>query len=151
THLDVWTLWVGFFIVAFLGDSMNFFIGYKIGPALLKTKIGHVIKPEQIKETEAFYEKHGPSAIILARYVPIIRTFAPFVAAVSGFPYKRFLKYSVIGSFSWASLAVWSGFFFGNIPFVNEHFTLILLAIVVITFLPAIFTFSKRDTKKAKI
>ncbi|EJO00593.1 VTT domain-containing protein [Oenococcus oeni] len=149
--LNVWALWVGFFLISLIGDSMNYFIGQTVGKKLLNTRIGHFIKPEQIRETEKFYEKHGAAAIILARYMPIIRTFAPFVAAGSGFPYSRFLKYSLIGTFSWSTIAVWCGFFFGNITFVHEHFTLIILAIIVVTFLPALIAFLKtHKTKKAK-
>ncbi len=148
--LDAWILWIGFFIVSLIGDSLNYFIGRTIGQKLLNTKIGHFIKPEQIKETEKFYEKHGAIAIILARYMPIIRTLAPFVAATSNFPYLRFFKYSLIGTFSWASIAVWAGYFFGNIPFVRKHFTMIILAIIVVTILPAVIGFIKTRTKKTK-
>ncbi|MCV3296046.1 VTT domain-containing protein [Oenococcus kitaharae] len=152
--LNVWALWAGFFAVSLIGDSLNYMIGHTIGQRFLATKIGsRFIKPQQVKDTEKFYEKHGALAIILARYMPIIRTLAPFVAATSDYSYLKFLKYSVLGTFSWATIAVWAGFFFGNIPFVHQHFTLIILAIVIVTLLPAVIAFlhTKISSKKAEI
>ena len=104
-------------------------------------------------EAEAFFEKHGAPAIILARYMPIIRTFAPFAAAGSGFPYRRFIRYSIVGCVSWVAICCSCGYFFGNLPFVQAHFSAIILAIIVVTLMPAVISFikSKLSNKSAQV
>ena len=121
------------------GDSLNFLIGHKIGKSLSNHSLfGKLIDKDSLERAEAFFEKHGAPAIILARFIPIIRTFAPFAAAGSGFPYKQFIRYSVIGCVIWVALCCGCGYFFGNLPFVQEHFSVIILAIIVVTLIPAV-------------
>lgn len=138
-HLSIWVFGLTFLIACLLGDSLNFFIGQRIGKSLSNHSLfGKLIDKESLAKTEKFFEKHGAPAIILARYMPIIRTFAPFAAAGSGFPYKHFFRFSIIGCISWVLICCSAGYFFGNIPFVQEHFSLIIIAIIVVSLIPAI-------------
>lgn len=138
-HLSIWVFGLTFLLACLLGDSLNFLIGQRIGKSLSNHSLfGKLIDKESLAKTEKFFEKHGAPAIILARYMPIIRTFAPFAAAGSGFPYKQFIHFSVIGCFSWVLICCSAGYFFGNIPFVQEHFSLIIIGIIVISLIPAV-------------
>lgn len=128
-----------FLIACTTGDSLNFFIGRKVGRSLSNHSwFGKLIDKKSLEKAEAFFEKHGAVAIILARFMPIIRTFAPFAAAGSGYPYRKFLPYSLTGGVAWVALCCGGGHFFGNLPFVQEHFSMIILAIIVVTLIPAI-------------
>lgn len=138
-HLDIWLFVMLFFVACLAGDSMNFLIGHHIGKNLSNHSLfGKLIDKKSLAKTERFFEKHGAPAIILARFMPIIRTFAPFASAGSGFPYRRFLRFSVIGCLSWVALCCSFGYFFGNMPFVQEHFSLIIIAIIAVSLIPAI-------------
>ena len=124
-------------MAAVLGDSVNYSIGNYIGPRAFSGEI-RFLKREYLDKTHQFYEKHGGKTIILARFVPIVRTFAPFVAGVGSMTYGKFITYNVVGGIVWVGLFVFLGFFFGNIPFVEENFTLVILAIIFISILPPI-------------
>lgn len=143
-NLNIWLFIILFFIACFGGDSLNFLIGHKIGKSLSNHSLfGKLINKDSLNHAEHFFEKHGAPAIILARYMPIVRTFAPFAAAGSGFPYQNFLRFSIIGCASWVLICCGAGFFFGNLPFVQEHFSLIIIAIIVVTLIPAVVSFIK--------
>jgi membrane-associated protein len=129
-------------IAAIAGDTVNYWIGNYIGPRAFSGNI-RFLKKEYLERTHAFYEKHGGKAIILARFVPIIRTFAPFVAGVGAMTYSRFLFYNVVGGVVWVVLFVLAGYFFGNLPAVQENFTLVILAIIFISVVPMIYEFLK--------
>lgn len=147
--LDPWLFAFLFWVAALTGDSLNFYIGKHVGKAMMNHRFfGRFIKKESIAEAEQFFDKHGAMAIILARYMPIIRTFAPFVAGGSGLPYKRFIKYSVIGATTWTILATGAGYFFGNIPFVKENFSAVIIGIVVVTAIPAAVSAIKGQLRK---
>lgn len=153
-HLNIWIFAFGFLISCLLGDSINFLIGQKIGKSLSNHSwFGKLIDKQSLEKAEAFFEKHGAPAIILARYMPIIRTFAPFAAAGSGFPYRRFIRYSIVGCVSWVAICCSCGYFFGNLPFVQAHFSTIILAIIVVTLMPAVISFikSKLSNKSAQV
>jgi membrane-associated protein len=120
---------------AILGDTVNYWVGAAIGPRAFQGNT-RFLKQEHLDRTHAFYERHGGKTIILARFVPIIRTFAPFVAGVGAMSYGRFLTYNVVGAVLWVALLVLAGFFFGNIPVVRENFTIVILAIVAISVMP---------------
>jgi membrane-associated protein len=116
---------------------VNYWIGSYIGPRAFSGNV-RFLKREYLERTHAFYEKHGGKTIILARFVPIIRTFAPFVAGVGAMSYPKFLTYNVVGAVLWVALFVLGGYFFGNIPTVRENFTLVILAIIAISVLPIV-------------
>lgn len=134
--LDPVVLFVLLSIAAVLGDTTNYWIGHRVGA---KAYTGEVkwIKKEYMERTHAFFAKHGGRAIFLARFVPIIRTFAPFVAGVSQMPYSFFIRWNMIGGITWVAVFTFLGYFFGNISFVQEHFELVIIAIIAISFVPA--------------
>lgn len=147
--LNIWILLGLLIIAAILGDTANYWIGHFFG----KKIIAHPripIDEEHIKETQKFFHKHGGKTIILARFMPFIRTFAPFVAGVSEMRYDQFLSYNVIGAFLWVGIATLSGFFFGNITFVKENFSLVIIGVVIISLVPIIFEIVNKKLLKRK-
>jgi len=133
--LHVGTLMAVFLTSAILGDAVNYAVGKSLGSWALQKG---VVKREYVDKTEAFYAKYGGKTVVLARFVPIIRTFAPFVAGVGSMPYGAFATYNVLGALIWAVLFVGAGFFFGNLPFVQKNFTLVVLGIVAVSVVPVI-------------
>ena len=127
---------------AILGDTANYWIGHFIGPKVFSGKY-RFLKKEYLDRTHAFYQKHGGKTILLARFIPIIRTFAPFVAGVGRMRYGYFITYNVVGGILWTALFIFAGYYFGNLPFVEENFSLVIIAIVVISVLPAVFEYLK--------
>lgn len=135
--LDVKVLYILMVIAAVGGDTANYWIGYYIGPRVFNEKV-RFLKKEYLDRTHAFYEKHGGKTIFFARFIPIIRTFAPFVAGIGKMTYGHFISYNVVGGIIWPALFLFGGYFFGNIPFIKEHFSLVVIAIVLISLLPAV-------------
>ena len=131
------------FIAAFLGDTLNYAIGDYFGPKVFRRDY-RFLKKEHLVKTQKFYERHGAKTIIFARFIPIIRTFAPFVAGVGTMKYSRFMSYNVIGGFLWVVIFVTAGYFFGNIPAVKKNFTLVIFAIIIVSVLPPAFEFMKQ-------
>ncbi|MGD2079387.1 MAG: DedA family protein [Chloroflexota bacterium] len=148
--LNVWLLWLLCFTAAVLGDTVNYWIGNKIGPRAFEQDI-RFLKREYLERTERFYDKHGGKTIILARFVPIVRTFAPFVAGVGTMHYGRFLTFNVVGAFLWTGIFIWLGYFFGNIPFVREHFELVIIGIVLVSVVPMAIEYVRSKTRKEKL
>ena len=138
TELDPWLLFFLLAIAAFLGDTANYWIGHYIGPKVF-TSNSRWLKREHLERTQAFYNKHGGKTIFLARFIPIIRTFAPFVAGIGRMRYSYFISYNIFGGIVWTGLFIAAGYFFGNIPFVEQNFSLVILAIILISVLPAVF------------
>jgi membrane-associated protein len=136
--LDLWLIIVLLIIAAIIGDTVNYWIGSYIGPRAFSGEI-RFLRKEYLERTHAFYEKHGGKTIILARFLPIIRTFAPFVAGVGAMSYPKFITYNIVGAVLWVGLFVLGGYFFGNIKVVRENFTLVILAIIFISVLPIAF------------
>jgi membrane-associated protein len=126
-----------------LGDSVNYWIGARVGPAVFQRKDSRIFKQEYLERTRHFYEKYGAKTIVLARFVPIVRTFAPFVAGIGRMHYGTFLAYNVVGALVWVGLLVPAGYFFGNIPFVRANFEIAVLVIIVVSVLPVIVEFVK--------
>jgi membrane-associated protein len=137
----IW-LGLGLTIAAIVGDSLNYAIGHYFGPKVF-VKEYRWLNRSHLRRTEEFYEKHGGKTIILARFVPIIRTFAPFVAGVGAMNYRRFLLYNVVGAIAWVWSFLLLGFFFGNLPAVKENFTLVIFAIIIISVLPILYEFMR--------
>ncbi len=129
------------------GNTLNYFIGRMIGKKLLKRKKILLLKVEHIDKTNKFYQKHGGIAIAVSRFLPIVRSFAPFVAGIGNMMFSKFFVYNLIGSVIWVLVFFSGGFFFGKIPAVKDNFSLVILLIVLITFVPALFSFIRRKLK----
>jgi membrane-associated protein len=136
--LNVWGVFALLAFAAILGDTVNYWIGHRLGPRVFREDV-RFLKREYLERTQQFYEKHGGKTIFLARFIPIIRTFAPFVAGVGTMRYGKFIVYNVVGALVWTSLFTFAGFFFGNIPVVRDHFGLVVVAIIVISVLPVVY------------
>lgn len=127
------------FVAAVIGDTLNYWIGAKVGPAVFKREDSVFLRRKHLQRAHAFFEKYGGRAIILARFVPIVRTFIPFIAGVGQMTYSRFLAYNVIGGFVWIYFFIYAGFGFGNQPFVQKNFKLVILAIIILSVLPMVW------------
>lgn len=139
-----------FFLLSFaaiIGDTLNYWIGHYIGPRAFKQD-SRFLKKKYLDKTSAFYEKYGARTIIIARFVPIVRTFAPFVAGIGKMHYRRFLTYNVVGAVLWNFLFIGAGFFFGNLTVVKKNFSLVILAIIVLSCMPIVFEFVMAQRKK---
>ena len=147
--LNPMLLFVLLAVAAVLGDTANYWIGHSLGPKVFSGN-SRFLKKEYLDKTQAFYEKHGGKTIFLARFIPIIRTFAPFVAGVGKMRYGYFVTYNIVGGIVWTGLFIFAGYFFGNLPFVQENFSLVIIAIVLISVLPAVWEFIK-GKREAKI
>jgi membrane-associated protein len=136
---------------AILGDSVNYSIGVMLGPKLAAKGKLPFIKKQHIEKTEKFYERYGVKTIVLARFVPIVRTFAPFVAGVGSMNYAKFMTYNVTGAIAWSAICCFAGYFFGNLEFVQKRFELVILAIIFISILPIVIGYLKeRSSRRAE-
>jgi membrane-associated protein len=140
--LNVWLLFFLLVFAAIIGDTVNYWIGHYIGPRAFSGNV-RFLKKEYLDRTHEFYEKHGGKTIILARFIPIIRTFAPFVAGIGAMSYGHFIAYNVVGGVLWVAIFIFGGYFFGNLPFVQENFTFVVLAIILISVMPGVYEFFK--------
>lgn len=148
--LNPFLLFILLALAAIIGDSVNYAIGHAIGPRVFKEDV-RFLKREYLDRTHAFFEKYGGKTIIIARFMPIIRTFAPFVAGVGAMTYGKFILYNIIGGMLWVGLFVSLGFFFGNIPAVQENFTLVILGIILVSILPPIIEFFRERAKSKRL
>ncbi|PFH83859.1 VTT domain-containing protein [Bacillus sp. AFS088145] len=146
--LNFFGLLILFIIAASLGDSLNYFIGKKFGRKFSKSK---KINTKYIHETENFYKQKGPKFIVLARFIPIVRTFAPFVAGIGEMNYSKFISYNIFGATIWVGLMVSIGYFFGNIPIVKNHFGLLTIGIIFVSIIPILIDFLKKLSKKRNL
>jgi len=149
--LDVGLLFVLLSVAAVLGDTINYAIGHYLGPKVFHYERSRFFNPDHLRKTHQFYEKYGGKTIIIARFVPIVRTFAPFVAGIGAMTYPRFLAYNVIGGVLWVAVCVFAGYFFGNLPFVRKNFSLVIVVIVILSVMPAFVEYlrHRRETKRA--
>jgi len=140
------------FIAAVLGDAANYAIGKRVGPRVFTSETSWLLNKEHLVRTQGFYEKYGGKTIILARFMPIIRTFAPFVAGIGTMNYPKFAMFNVTGGFLWVSSFLFGGYLFGGVPIVKDNFHTVIVAIVVISVLPPIFEFlrARRETRQAR-
>lgn len=149
--LNIWILIISLVVAAILGDTINYNIGKHLGQKLLDRGDSRFIKKEYIDKTNAYYDRYGGKTIVIARFIPIVRTFAPFVAGIGSMHYKQFITYNSMGGLLWVLLVSLLGFFFGNIPFVANNFSVVIIAIILISILPAAIGIikGKIDAKKS--
>jgi membrane-associated protein len=131
---------------AIAGDTVNYWIGHKVGPRAFEGRIKFLNK-KHLERTHEFYERYGGKTIIIARFVPIVRTFAPFVAGIGSMSYGRFIVYNVVGGLAWVAICLFGGYFFGNLPFVKENFSVVILAIIFISILPGVYEFVRHKRR----
>jgi membrane-associated protein len=136
--LDLTVAMVSLATAAILGDTVNYWIGYWVGPKVFHKENVRFLNKKHLERTHQFYERYGGKTIIIARFVPIVRTFAPFVAGIGRMTYAKFFAYNVVGGIGWVVLIVLAGFYFGNIPVVKNNFTIVIMAIIVISIMPAV-------------
>jgi membrane-associated protein len=134
-------------IAAIAGDTVNYWIGNYLGPKVFHYEDSRFFKKKHLERTHQFYEKHGGKTIIIARFIPIIRTFAPFVAGIGSMTYRKFLSYNVVGGIFWIFSLTLAGYFFGNIPVVRNNFSLVIMAIVVISVMPGVIEYLRQRGK----
>jgi membrane-associated protein len=139
--MDITLLFLTLCIAAISGDSINYEVGRLIGPRIARREKSRFVNKEHIAKTHEFYEKYGAKTIIIARFIPIIRTFAPFVAGLGNMGYKKFLHYNVFGGIAWVAICLFAGYLFGNIPLVKQNFTMVIFAIIIVSILPAVIEY----------
>jgi membrane-associated protein len=149
--LNIWVLLAVMIAAAVLGDTANYWIGAKLGPALLKNPNSKILRKEYLDRTHAFFDRYGGKAIILGRFVPFVRTFAPFLAGVGGMHYRRFIEFNFTGGVAWVGLFLGAGYFFGRIPAVEKNLTLVLVAVVIVTTIPIVIEYvrTRRESRRA--
>jgi membrane-associated protein len=147
--IDLHRVWPLLVLAAILGDNINYAVGNFIGPKVFHYENSRIFKKEYLQKTHDFYEKYGGKTIILAKYVPIVRTFAPFVAGVGAMTYPKFLLFNVIGGFTWVTVIMLSGYYFGNIPVIKNNFTAVILAIIFISMLPGLAGYLRHRSSRS--
>jgi len=147
--LDLYTLYAILTISAILGDTVNYWIGWYVGPKIFHKEDVRFLNKKHLLRTHEFYEKYGGKTIIIARFIPIIRTFAPFVAGIGSMSYKRFVIYNITGAILWVGICVTAGYLFGNMPIVKNNFSLVILAIIFLSISPALVEFIRHRLKGA--
>jgi len=148
--LDLTTSIILLLLAAILGDTVNYWIGDYVGPKVFHKENSRLLNKEYLIRTHQFYEKHGGKTIIIARFLPIIRTFAPFVAGIGSMTYRRFLLFNVVGGAAWVLLFIPAGYFFGSVPIVKNNFSLVIIALVLIPGLPTVIEVIRMQLKKRK-
>jgi membrane-associated protein len=148
--LDLWLLMGLLVVAAILGDTVNYWVGDTVGHKLV-ARYPRLLKRQHLDKTHEFFERYGGKTIIIARFVPIVRTFAPFVAGVGEMTYARFMSFNVVGALLWVVLLVPAGYFFANVTFVKENFSLVILAIIFLSILPAIIEFWRERRRLAAL
>ena len=143
SSLNPHLLFLLFFTAAVLGDTLNYQIGHKIGPKVFQNKNSRFLNTGQLVKTNGFFEKYGGKTIIIARFVPIIRTFAPFVAGIGVMPYRKFILFNVVGALLWVGLFNYSGYLFGQLPIVQHNFKLLIFAIIAFSLVPPVIEYLK--------
>jgi len=146
--LNVFWLFVLLSIAAIAGDTVNYWLGYWLGPKVFHREKSRFLNKKHLERTHAFYEKYGGKTIIIARFIPIVRTFAPFVAGIGSMTYWRFIAYNVIGGVAWVAICVFAGYKFGNLEVVKNNFSLVIVAIVLISVLPMLIEYVRHRLNK---
>lgn len=149
-HFNLILIYIVLLVAAILGDTVNYWIGHKMGAKVFKDENSKIFNKKYLRKTEEFYEKYGGKTIILARFVPVVRTFAPFVAGIGSMRYSTFLSYNIIGGFVWVTVLVLAGYFFGNLPVVKDNFEVAIYVIIFVSLLPMIFEVIKHKLQKRR-
>ena len=150
SQLDPHLLFIGLTLAGVLGDSVNYWAGKKFGVTVFTSGKFRFLKQEHLEKTHAFYLKYGGKTVIIARFIPIIRTFAPFVAGVGTMPYRKFIAYNVIGAVLWVGIFVYAGYYFGQLPLIQKNFKLVILAIIILSITPPVIEYLKHHPRKKK-
>ena len=145
--MNIHLLVVLLIIAAILGDAVNYGIGHYIGPRVLKDRNSRWLNPKHLERAHQFYERHGGKTIIIARFVPIIRTYAPFVAGAASMPYPRFALYNISGAVLWVVSLGYAGYFFGNIPVIKDNLTLVIITIIILSILPGVVEYLRHRNR----
>ncbi len=151
TGLNVHLMAVLLFIAAVIGDTLNYWIGSKFGPKVFSREDSFFLRKKHLERAHAFFEKYGGRAIILARFVPIVRTFVPFVAGIGNMTYSRFIVYNILGGFIWIYFFTYAGYFFGTLPYVQDNFKMVILAIILLSVLPIIIEFIRARNEAKRV
>lgn len=133
-------------LASIIGDNVNYWVGRYMGPKVFNNDVSLLLNKKHIKKTQDYYDKYGNKTIVIARFIPIVRTVAPFMAGIGIMEFKRFTTYNIIGALMWIILFISAGYYFGNIPFVKKHFTIVVLAVIIVSMLPLIVSQMKRDS-----
>ncbi|MEI6835065.1 MAG: DedA family protein [bacterium] len=150
TGLNIWLMMVLLFIAAVIGDAVNYAVGRYVGPKVFKENSGILFNKEHLLRTKKFYDRHGGKTIIIARFIPIVRTFAPFVAGIGHMNYLRFASYNIVGAFFWVFPFVMLGYFFGNLPAVQKNFHYVIVGIIALSVMPIVIEFWKARVEARK-
>ncbi|MCK9392829.1 MAG: DedA family protein [Syntrophales bacterium] len=142
--LNVIWLFILLSVAAIAGDTVNYFIGKYVGPKVFHQETSRFFKREYLERTHQFYEKYGGKTIVIARFMPIIRTFAPFVAGIGAMTYHKFIIYNVLGGIAWVAIFIFGGYYFGNLPMVKNNFTLVIMAIIIISVMPGVIEYFRQ-------
>lgn len=145
--MNVHLLVVMLIIAAILGDAVNYSIGHYIGPRVLRDRNSRWLNPEHLERAHAFYDRHGGKTIIIARFVPIVRTYAPFVAGAASMPYPKFALYNITGAVLWVVSLGYAGYFFGNIPVIKDNLTLVIITIIILSILPGVVEYLRHRNR----
>lgn len=137
-QLNIWVVLVGVFIAAVAGDQVGYLFGRKVGPSLFKREDSRIFKQAHVDKAQEFFDKHGPKALILARFVPIVRTFCPIVAGVAHMNYPTFVRYNIVGGLLWGVGVTSLGYFLGSVPFVKENFEIAIFAVIAVSLIPIV-------------
>jgi membrane-associated protein len=148
--LKIFSLFVVFYSAAVLGDTFNYLIGHKIGKKFSGKENLRFVRREHLYRAQSFYERHGSMTIVIGRFIPIVRTFVPFVAGIGKMKYSTFIAYNMLGGLMWISLFLGGGYFFGSMPFIKEHFSYFLIGIIAASIIPAVFAYFKEKENKYK-
>lgn len=146
--LNIWLVYFLMLIAAIIGDTVNYWVGHYLGPKVFSKENSRFFNKAYLEKTRDFYTKHGGKAVIIARFMPIVRTFAPFVAGIGKMHYQTFIFYNIIGAFLWVTSFTFAGYFFGGLQFVKDNFEFVVLGIILISFVPAIYEFIKSKSQK---
>jgi membrane-associated protein len=147
-HFNIWVVLIGVFLAAVAGDQVGYVMGLKAGPAIFNRPDSRLFKKENVEKSQAFFDRHGPRAVILARFVPVVRTFTPVLAGVSKMKYSTFVRFNVVGGFFWAMGVTLLGYWLGHVAFLQKHIELMILAIVALSLVPLVVEFIRHRRQR---